>query len=91
MNSEQMLPLLTDWSERLKQLEQEMNNLEAVVGASDGPLFTAVWNAWDGYTKTLSKLIGDDHGALSLYQYKKPRKIQTLIGLAELIEQSRIA
>ena len=106
MTAAEMMPLLTAWASRQRELTAQMEALFKVVGCSDGPLFEAVWNAWNGYTDTLSRLIGDDQDWLSWYEQEnrmgangfevtsvsgQKMHVRTLHQLAMLIAEGRQA
>ena len=101
MKVNDMMPLLTAWANRHRELTAQMDALFALVEGSGGPLFNAVWGAWDQYTDTLSKLVGDaEHwldwdaaenrmglnGLEAAPAGGKLRKVRTLHQLARLIE-----
>jgi hypothetical protein len=101
MKADDMMPLLTAWANRQRDLTAQMEALFAITGGSDGPLYRAVWRAWNDYTSTLSRLIGDADDWLTWYEAEnrmgangleaapdggKMRKIRTLHQLARLIE-----
>ncbi len=104
MKANDMMPLLTAWARRQRELTAQMEALFAVTGGSDGPLYCAVWGAWNDYTSTLSRLIGDHEDWLAWYESEnrmglngleaapaggKPRKVRTLNQLAKLIEEGQ--
>ena len=104
MTAAEMMPLLTAWASRQRELAAQMDALSTVVGGSDGPLACAVWRAWREYTVTLSRLIGDHDWWLTWYEAEnrmglngleaspaggKLRKVRTLHQLARLIEEGQ--
>ena len=104
MKAADMTPLLTAWAKRRNDLTAQMDALFALVQGSGGPLYEAVWNAWDGYTEALSRLIGDTDNWLEWYAAEnrmglnglesapaggKLREVCTLHGLATLIAEGQ--
>jgi hypothetical protein len=104
MTAAEMMPLLTAWANRQRELTAQMDALNALFRGSDGPLFNAIWGAWNDYTDTLSRLIGDHHEWLGWYEAEnrmglngfeaapaggKLRKVRTLHQLARLIEEGQ--
>ena len=102
MKAKDMMPLLTAWANLQRELTAQMEALFAITGNSNGPMFLAVWRAWNQYTSTLSRLIGDHDDWLSWYESEnrmglngleaapaggKPVKVRTLHQLARLIEK----
>jgi hypothetical protein len=106
MKADDMMPLLTAWASRQRELTAQMEALFKVVGCSDGPLFEVVWGAWNDYTETLSRLIGDDFHWLAWYEQEnrmganglevrsiggRSMKVRTLHQLAKLIAEGQPA
>lgn len=104
MKPDEMMPLLTAWANRQRELTAQMEALFDITGDSNGPLFLAVWRAWNEYTSTLSRLIGDHDDWLSWYESEnrmglngfeaspaggKLRKVRTLHQLARLISERK--
>ena len=104
MKADDMMPLLTAWAKKRGDLITQMDALFALVQGSGGPLYEAVWNAWDGYTEVLSTLIGDNDHWLDWYAAEnrmglngleaapaggKLREVRTLHQLAKLIAEGQ--
>jgi hypothetical protein len=105
MKVNDMMPMLTAWASRQRELAAQMEALGAVVGERfDGPLYDAVWTTWDSYTDTLSQLIGDNENWLTWYVQEnrmgangleaapaggKPVRVRTLHQLARLIAEGQ--
>jgi hypothetical protein len=68
MTAAAILPHLERWQARHNDLERQMLALAALVGGSfDGPLFDAVWNAWNAYTIELGHRLHDNEFWLEWY------------------------
>lgn len=104
MKAKDMMPLLTAWARRQRELTKQMDALYAITGNSNGPLFLAVWGVWNEYTSLLSRWIGDYDDRLTWFEAEnrmglegleaatdggKPRKVRTLHQLAKLIEKDQ--
>lgn len=106
MTAAEMLPLLQAWAKRHAELSAPMDHLAAIFGGTfDGPLFDAVWGTWNDYTRTLSRLIGDENDWLQWFEaendmgrkgleassFTRTIKVRTLRQLATVIEGGRSA
>ena len=104
MTAAEITPLLAAWQKRHAELAAQMDALAALTGGTfDGPFFNAVWGAWNDYTATLSRLVGDDKDWLSWFEcdnemgrkgmeassWTRTIKVRTVKQLAAVIVGSR--
>lgn len=67
----QVLPLVSLWVERGKELHRTQDATSATLMASpEAPLFKAAWECFVGYTKNLAEIIGDDDGWLEWFAWE---------------------
>lgn len=66
-----MRRLVSLWADRAKALHIAQDNLSDLMMASpEAPLFKAAWDCFDGYTRNLAEIIGDEDGWLEWYAWE---------------------
>ena len=97
---EESIKLIKDLIEHKDKLETEMSELSNL--GADLNLFNTMWEAFESYTKCVSKLVGDDHDWLSWWLYDMPeddprckingewRVVRTVEDLVRVIDDSKV-
>jgi hypothetical protein len=101
----ELVRLLKRWAARHAELSAQLHALVKIVGGDFGaPLFAAAWNAWNDYTETLGRLVGDHEDWLGWFEHEndmgrkglavtstagRTLKVKTVQQLASLILESR--
>lgn len=66
-----ILPLLSVWQARIKELDKQMGAFfDLIGGAYDSKLGEAVEFVADGYTAAVAECVGDDAGWLAWYRHE---------------------
>jgi hypothetical protein len=103
MNTEEKIKLVTDLVKHHRELSENFNQLDSLVGGNYASKFyNAIWSAFDAYTNTVQLAIGDTFGAVGWFIYdnecgkrglsrkfsNKEYKIKTIKDLIKYVELS---
>lgn len=60
MKIEQKIELLREWQQKMMTLDDQLADLQRLMGSVDGPLLEAISHLRWGYTSALAQLVGDE-------------------------------
>lgn len=60
MNRDEIIHRLTEWSDKLAELDNALGNLEIALGPADGPLNWAIEGLVGAYTDSVAESVGAD-------------------------------